>query len=437
MAGNAENSLVSVRPAVAIVLLWAHCAWAQLLEQPPGPVQGIGIDLGDQPGRYSGAVTPADIAGTGQGAGQVPQPERSKPLSLRLATGVGYDDNVFRTGQDEQSDYFVDLRPAISLNGWAGKHHLGLGYAGDYRKYGEYGTEDFYDHRVYADANLDLTRKADLNLGGQLWWGHDPRGSPGARIINPGDLDTWREQSVKAEFVYGRAISRAQIIPWVEFSGVRYLNNDQSDRDFDRQDYRARGTWRFSPRFYVVAEGGYADIDHLDPSNGLDRTETDLLGGVGWEVTAKTSGEILVGVLNRDFDDPARGNNRNFDWDARIYWTPKPYSKVTAYTRRTSVEDASGGVGTFLADTLGVLWTHAFSEWWRLNAAFDYTIADYDSPRTDKYVDFDIGVSRTLTSWLDLNVTYGYLNRRSNVPGLDYDDNMLLVELRAGIDRDF
>lgn len=407
------------------------------MQETAAPVQGIRLDLGDRPNHYTSAVARPDPGTTVRDAGSDPDAGLPRAVSLRLATGIGYDDNVFRTQDDTQSDYFVSVRPGVLLTGWAGKHRFGLGYEGDYRQYAEYSSNDFFDHRFFGNANLDLTRKADVNLGGQLWWGHDPRGAPGARIVVPGDLDTWREYRVQAELVYGREITRAQIIPWIEFSGVEYLNNNQSIRDYDRQDLRARGRWRFNPRFYGLVEGGIGLVNHSDPSNDLDRTESDVLVGFGWELTAKTSGEILVGILNRDFDDPARGDDKSFDWDARVYWSPKPYSKVTAFTRRTSREDASGGVGTFLADTLGIRWRHAFSETTELDTNLEYTVADYDSPRTDKYLLWDLGITQGINRWLDFGVTYQYLGRNSNIPGIDYDDHEILLELRAGTDFGF
>lgn len=437
MAKDACNSLVRFRPAVAIALLWAGCAWAQVEQQASQPVQGIRLDLSERPAHYSSGVTMQESATSAQGVGSSPESDRPKALSLRLATGVGYDANVFQTGQSTSSDFFWNLRPAILLSGWAGKHNLRFGYEGDYRKYIEFDTEDFFDHRVFANADLDLTRKVNVNLGGQLWWGHDSRGSPGARIVNPDDLDIWREHRVKAELVYGRAITRAQIIPWVEFSGLRYLNNNQSIRDFDRQDYRVRGRWRFTPRFYGLAEGGFARVDHLDSSNNLDRDESGVLVGFGWRATAKTSGEFLVGLLDRDFDDPSRGDARDLDWDVRIHWSPKPYSKVTAFTRRTSQEDASGGVGTFFADTFGVRWRHAFTQQLELDTTLEYTNADFDSLRSDNYWQWNIGATYGLTRWLDIGASYEFLGRRSNIPGLDYNDHMFLLELKAGTNHGF
>jgi hypothetical protein len=287
---------------------------------------------------------------------------------------------------------------------------------------------------LFATAGLDLSRKLDLNLGIQGYYGHDPRGSLGTRLIVPGDLDTWFEYRASAELVVGRAITRAQIIPSIEFSGVRYLNNNQSIRDFDRQDLRLRGVWRFNPRLYGIAEGGLANVDHLDSRNTLDRTETDFLVGFGWQATAKTSGEALFGILYRDYSDTVNADDSSPTWDIRIHWAPKPYSKLTAYTRRTSRENA-GDVGNFLADSYGLRWTHGFTRRIDLLSSIDYTVADFNTRRQDEYVTFDLGLNYQFTRWLGAGVSYQYLNRRSNIPGIDYDDQRFLFELTVGTDQ--
>ncbi|TFH40238.1 MAG: hypothetical protein E4H01_16940, partial [Lysobacterales bacterium] len=354
-------------------------------------------------------------------------------ITLRLSSGLGYDDNVFRTESNTNSDFFWSVRPSVYFDAGLGKHELRFGYEGNFLRYFEFSNEDFSNHLVFADAELDLTRKLSLNLNGEVVWGHDPRGGIGTCLTCSTTPDTWRSYRTGAELVIGRAISRAQITPAIEFSGIRYTNNGQSIRDFDRQDYGLRGRWRVTPRLSAVAEGGYTIVNHLDASNDLDRTETGVLGGIAWEATAKTSGEILIGTLIQDFDDPAEGSSTNFNWDARVHWAPKPYSKVTLFTRRASREDASGGGGHFLADTFGGGWRHAFSERLVLNADIDYTLATYSTGRRDNYLGFQIGLTHNLTPWLDIGAQYRYLTRHSNIPGIDYDDNMLLLNLTVGL----
>ena len=420
------------RPAVAIALLWAGCAWAQGEQQTYDTIRP---QLPEQYEANPNAVTTLQSTMMGQAVEPAEEPGPAQGISASLTAGIGYDDNVFRTERDTKDDSFWVVQPRVYLNGLAGKHSYVLGYEGDWATYTEYSSEDFDDHRIFGDATLDVSRKVDVQLGAQYWWGHDPRGSLGNRILVPGDLDTWQEYGLEGSVVIGREITRAQIVPSVELSGRRYTNNNQSIRDYDRQDYRLRGRYRFTDRLYGLAEGGYAVINHLDASNLLDRTETDILAGVGWQATAKTSGEAMFGILNRDFeDDPFKGSTTSPTWNIRIHWMPKPYSKVTLFTQRSSEENA-GGVGSFLADTYGVLWRHAFSERLELDTGFDFTVAEYDSPREDKYYGFDIRLTYGLTRWLDVSGVYRYLGRQSNIPGLDYDDNAVLLELTAGFEH--
>lgn len=431
VAKRANPALVITRPAVAVALLWAACAWAQGEQQP---VDSIRLDVQEQYDPNPNAVTTLQSTATAQPAVPAEAPGAFRDISISLTTGIGYDDNVFRTERDTKDDFFWVLQPRAYLNGLVGKHSYVLGYEGDYATYFNYGSEDFYDHRIFGNGTVDISRKLDLDLGAQYWWGHDPRGSLGNRIFVPGDLDTWQQYGFDASLVIGREITRAQIIPSVKLSGRRYTNNDQSIRDYDRQDYGLRGRWRFTDRLYGLAEFGYAVINHLDAGNLLDRTETQLLAGVGWQATAKTSGEAMFGILNRDFDNPLYGSSNNPTWDIRVHWAPKPYSKVTLYTDRSSEENA-GGVGSFLADTYGVEWRHAFTQRLELNTGVDYTVAEYDSPRVDKYLGFDIRLTYGLTRWLDVSGVYRYLGRRSNVSGLDYDDQAVLLELTAGLEH--
>ena len=84
-----------------------------------------------------------------------------------------------------------------------------------------------------------------------------------------------------------------------------------------------------------------------------------------------------------------------------------------------------------------MLWRHAFTQRLELNANAEYTAARYDSPRRDDYWLLELGVTHGLTRWLDLGARYEYLGRRSNISGLDYDDHMFVVELKAGTDFGF
>ena len=422
-----ELALDAIRLAVAFASLYVATAAAQVSGQPEQREEAPRleeIEAGEAPGDFVAAPETPGEEGPPRG------------LTIALGAGIGYDDNVFRTESDTNSDFFWSVRPNVYLDGAFGKHGYRLGYEGDYRAYFDFTSEDFYDQRLLGRVNFDLTRKVDFNLAGHVRWGHDDRGGIGVRTVGSTDLDLWREELVRAELVVGREITRAQIIPWVEYSRLRYLNNDQSSRDYDRHTFWIRGRWRFTPRFWGIAETGISTIDYTDPNNDLDRTEPGLLAGFGWDATAKTSGEILVGVSAQDFDDSSLGSSSNFTYDGRVYWSPKPYSKFTAYARREYLDDASGqGDGTIIADTGGVRWRHAFSERLELDTGIEHTRADYDSGREDQYLSFDMALVRGLNRWLDVAAIWEHTRRDSNEAGFDFEDNTVLLELRAHFSR--
>jgi hypothetical protein len=429
---DAEKSLGIFRLAVAIALLWTNSVWAQATQQP---VQSVNTQVTEQ---YNANTSTTGVVQTGEDVMAYDIGQESGPLrgiTLRLSAGMGYDDNVFRTESNTDDDFFWTVRPSIHFIGGFGRHGFRLGYDGVFVNYLEFTNEDYYDHRLFADANLDLTRKLDLNLNGALNWGHDPLGAIGTCILCSSTPDTWRSYRAGADLVIGRAISRAQLTPQIEFSGIRYTNNAQSIRDFDQQEYGLRGRLRLTPRISGIAEGSYAIVNHLDPNNELDRTVTTLLGGIEWEATAKTSGEILIGTLIQNFDSPTQVNSSNFNWDVRVFWDPKPYSKLTLFTSRRFQEDASGGVGSFLADTFGVGWRHGFTERLVMSTDVDYTVAKYTTGRRDDYSTFGIEFTHTLNRWLDVSAQYRYLNRRSNIPGINYDDNTIMLKLTTGLNH--
>ena len=88
MANIANRWLGSIRHAVAIALLWANSAWAQVEQQTVQPVEEIRLDLSERPAHYSSAVTASQPGASVQSAVSGPGSEKRRGLSLRLATGT-------------------------------------------------------------------------------------------------------------------------------------------------------------------------------------------------------------------------------------------------------------------------------------------------------------------------------------------------------------
>ncbi len=91
------------------------------------------------------------------------QADQSQPgFFATVGSQVGYDDNVGRTADNEQSSTTATLSPRLGWLGFFSKHSLLVTYAGDYGTYFSDHDLDYADHSVKGDLRLDLSPKLDV-----------------------------------------------------------------------------------------------------------------------------------------------------------------------------------------------------------------------------------------------------------------------------------
>lgn len=406
----------------------------------PGRVDtGIRLRLSDDLAESTGAPAPARPAPVSPATADEGRATRLRGLSLSLTSGIRFDDNALRSNTGERRDTVVVLQPRVWLDGSIGRHAVRLGYEGDLQNYQRIGSESRFDHELLASADLDLERRLKARLESGLAFGSDTRGELESRPVVSGEPDRWREHRVGGELVLGRRIARGQIGLGYDVRGLRYLNNAQQARDFDERALTLTGRYNLGPRFSLVSELSGAWIDYLDPLSPLDSREYVALAGVAWEATAKTRGEIKVGRRYRDFHTPGVAGVSGFTWDARLVWSPRSYSQVTAYTTRDVTESgftgAGGGSATATSDTLGLRWRHGFTERLRLEAGAERTLARFTGAGEDEFLSLDAGLRYRMNRWIDLFARWDYDSRSSTSPGGDFEAGSVFVGFDARLDR--
>lgn len=372
-------------------------------------------------------------------ASDPPGPARLRGLSLRVTSGIRFDDNVLRTDSDTRRDTVLTLRPAAYLDGRVGKHDLRLGYEADISRYLRLSDENRFDHALLASARLDLDRRLKAGLEANLDFGSDPRGALDSRAVAAGRPDRWRRHNLSGDVTVGRRIARAEIGLGYEIGGRRYLNNGQQDRDFDRRGLRLHGRWNVSPRLGVVGELAGAWLDYLDPVTTLDSREYTALAGVAWEATAKTSGAVKLGVRRLEFHDAGNADLSGFTWDARVEWSPKTYSRFSVYTTRAVSESAflpgSTSSSTATSDLYGVRWRHGLSERLTFDAAVERTVAAFEAGGKDRFLSLEAGLRYRADPRLDLFANWSFDSRSSAAPGGDYEAGSVFIGIDARLDR--
>ncbi|MCP5155222.1 MAG: outer membrane beta-barrel protein [Ectothiorhodospiraceae bacterium] len=420
--GRAGARVGRVRPAAAALVagVWLSAAPAQ--EAPTAPV-----DL-----RMSSEVEPVQtLADDAPSLADSAPATRPTGIELRLSIGVEHSDNVRRARVGRRAGTALLVEPGVTASVAVGRHRLEAGYDGRWRDYPGGADTSRTEHRLHGEAALDIGRKLKARVRPSVELGHDPRGGLDTRIAQGDEPDRWRRRALLGEMVLGRRISIAQIIGTVELADLVFINNQQGLRDRDSLRLGLRGYWNVSPKLSWVADAGTTFIDFTDPAAIQDGTATQLQGGVRWEATAQTSGEVTVGLTSRRFDDPGIDDFDGLGWQASVVWEPRSYSKLRAYSARDTLESSDPASGALVNQRYGLRWTHAFSERWRLDTGAEVDLAEFGDTRDDRLWRFDAAIGWRLARWLEASVGYAFEKRDSDLAAAEYRENRLMLLLRA------
>ncbi len=371
------------------------------------------------------------------------EPGRFQPrfsaLHLGLTVATLYDDNVLRSSSNEESSLILRTTPKALLEGRVGRHDFLLGYEGEYASHFDISDENYFDHDFIADAHLRLHRKLKLVLDNGLSFGHDRRGAFTSRLTGSKEPDRWRHHHAGITATFGRAW--ASVLPTkggfgigFEQSGIRYLNNNQGSRDFDRQSFALKGRYNLGSKLSLVADADLSFTDYTDSATPLDNWELETLVGVAWRATARTRGEVKVGFLENDFDDPGQNDFSEASFDFEVEWSPRSYSSFTAYGSRDIADSGQGG-GSVVVDTAGLRWRHGFSSRLLTEAGLEFQHADFESDREDDLYRLDLAANYRLNRFVQLRGGFEYLTQSSDDSSAEYDNSIVFIELNVLLER--
>ncbi len=421
-----------------LFLVWSFVLHAQQL--PRQNTSGVNLRMSESLGdvdRSSKTRPQAEKASTaitsGSGSGKNSGP---RGVSLELTSGIRFDDNVFRSTFNEKLDVIVEAEPKFYVDGRLGKHSFRLGYEGKVGRYQQYRDESYFDNKILGSVKFNLERRLKASLKTSLEYGHDSRGDLSTRSDTSTAVDRWYQHKLSGEVILGRRIARAQIGLGYHISGIRYMNNEQGLRDFDDRTLRLFGRYNLNPRLALLADISGTWSDYLDPISTQSAREYIGLVGIAWEATVKTSGEIKFGTRHRDFHSEGFPSTTGLTWDAKVYWNPKSYSKVTMYTSRDVNASALQGAGGLTStDTFGLKWRHSLTQNLRFNAGVEGAQAGISESSTARLFDLEAGINYRMNRWIDLRADWKYSSSSTSDGLSDYEAHSVFFGLDARLNR--
>ncbi len=220
-----------------------------------------------------------------------------------------------------------------------------------------------------------------------------------------------------------------------------FITNYKSDlgsfRDRRDNGLSASVSYKLSQKMGLIAQYRYINVSY-DKTSGLDSGEHYLMGGISWDITAKSKGLLMAGYGVKNFDR-SLGSFGNFSLEAQIdhRFTPKTSLLLNAY-RKTSETDVTGAAFS-LTNGVNVKLQHLLTSRLTTSAGFSIINDHYQQgPGLAESFDsrlyqVDLALQYAFKRWLKGGIGYEYTIRNSSMPEIEYRSNTFYFNITAAI----
>jgi len=352
----------------------------------------------------------------------------------KVSLGAEHNDNIYATDGAEIDDLVWRVAPEINVSSDWSRHALNAYARASILRYQDFGTEDSEDLSVGASAQIDMQRNSFITLGADWADLVEPRTSPNAAV---GALEPTAYETTAARAAVSHELNRLRLSGGYSFKSFDYEDGRnlaggivaQQYRDRDEHVVTARADYAVSPAtaLFVEVSRNVRDYRLARPAVTLvrDSEGTQALVGSNFELSATARGEIAVGYLSQEYDDPTLGDIDGFGARAQVEWFPTQLTTVTFTGSRTIEESASPGSAGYTSANVGVKVDHELMRNVILTGNVSQGKDDYQGiTREDDRFNAGVGATYLLNRHVGVTVAYSHLDMDSSgVGGQDFKVN--------------
>lgn len=297
-----------------------------------------------------------------------------------------FNDNIYARGQDEKDDFITVYRPELALNSQFATHALNFLLSAEDHHYAAHNSEDHFDYKAYANGRLDVSSNTEIYGYGQYLNRSESRSSPDdAGGVSPTEVHTADAQLGAKHRIGSYVFSAEGLVSHMDFENVRTSNGTLiSNADRERTEYTAkvRGLYEMFPSYGAVLEVGANQRDYAQEadSDGYKRSSTgqNILTGVAVDVSSLVRGDVLVGYMRQDYDDPRLQTVQGPMVRAVLNWTPTPQALIVSSLESSVSETTSTNVSGIRRLSGNLLGRYELRRNVLLSGFFGVTQEDYE-----------------------------------------------------------
>lgn len=375
----------------------------------------------------------------------------------------GYDTNPSH-GSNGKGATLYTLAPEIQAQSNWSRHEFKADLRGSYTGYSP--DTDPTLSRPYvngkADGRIDVTKTTRIDLGGRVLVSTDDPGSPNLQA-GLSKLPIYTVYGGSAGL--GQKFNRFDLSLKGDAERTAYQDStltdgtsaSNEDRNYDQYGVALRGGYELSPGVTPFLEGRLDTRKHdlATDLSGYQRNSKGVTGRIGstFELTRLLTGEVSVGYMRREYDDPRLDKIGGLIGDASLIWTANALTTVK-FTASSSIGESTlaGVPGVFYRD-VGVQVDHSFRRWLIGSVKFGFGLDTYKgsvtpgttavicdcvvsvpgstiADREDKRFSAGLGLTYKFNRSLQLKGEFRQDWLSSNVSGNDYTASVFLLGLR-------
>jgi polysaccharide biosynthesis protein VpsM len=370
-----------------------------------------------------------------------------------------YTDNAFSSNEDKKSDFITVISPGIWLTVPVELEKISTVDTSTLSPGGmslsRYPPDAFKRYQAYLSyvANIELHSRdsAGLNFVGhkaegllqynfrgglslelldQFEFSHDDFGTG----ISSRELDKYKTNLLSFIATY-RLSERFKLRAGYANYIVRYDDDTYEFRDRDDNAFSGYIFYKFKPKTSLFVQYEFIDVQYKKDTV-LNSKEYHYLGGMKWDMTAKSSGTIKAGYGFKDFNESDSEDSRDFIMELQLSHRFTPKTSMTLTASRTTNETNISTTDYILSTRIGVGYVQMLTS--KLTADIqlaytnniyrqDLTYNDRTDQLNDKYYTASFSLRHKVKRWLETSAGYLFSKRDSNFSDFDYTANSIFL----------
>ncbi|MAN47446.1 MAG: hypothetical protein CMF04_14755 [Hyphomonas sp.] len=344
-------------------------------------------------------------------------------VNSNLNASVAYTNNALGTSSNEESDVIARIGADVSARTNWNVHEIGLDVSAARDEYQDFSKRSANDISARLRGRLDVTRELSLGAAAFVQERADQVSDPSnvAGLLKP-IVYTRTGAEVSANYTNDRVRWRnTASVSETDYDDAQTADGvtlDQDFRDNTTTQFYSRLSYAISPNVAVYGQGSVneRDYDNEVVIDGLPRSR-DSKGytvsvGTDFELSTLVRGDVSVGYLNEEKDDPFFDDVSGLAVDARVQWFPSRLTTVTFTGGRRSEDSGIRNAPSSVRSNLGARVDHELYRNVILSAEADYSTYDFEEvDRSDDVIDLGLMGTYKMNKRVHLNAFYRHVDR--------------------------